>query len=132
MAKKLTQYRGTGRRKNAIAAVILRPGSGKRTVNGKEFSEYFLSPAQGMNAELPFATLENGEEWDVIVNAKGGGIAGQVGAIRLGISRALVSANEEDRKALRSADLLTRDPRCVERKKYGKKKARRSPQFSKR
>lgn len=132
MAKKLTQFRATGRRKDAVASVILRPGSGKRTVNAKDFTEYFHSASQNMVAEMPFATLENGEEWDVIVNAKGGGISGQVGAIRLGIARALVAANEEDRKALRGADLLTRDPRCVERKKYGKKKARKSFQFSKR
>ena len=132
MAKKLTQYRATGRRKNAIASVILRPGTGKRIVNKQDFTEYFHSDTQNMIAEMPFAALECGDQWDVIANAHGGGISGQVGAIRLGIARALVAANEEDRKALRAADLLTRDPRCVERKKYGKKKARKSFQFSKR
>jgi small subunit ribosomal protein S9 len=129
-SKKL--IRATGRRKESVASVILRPGTGKRIVNGKEFSEYFTSETQMMVVELPFAALENGDKWDVSVNAKGGGINGQVGATKLGIARALVKINEEDKSALRAKGLLTRDAREVERKKYGRKKARKRFQFSKR
>ncbi|MGL1934705.1 MAG: 30S ribosomal protein S9 [Fibrobacterales bacterium] len=129
-SKKL--IRATGRRKESVASVILRPGTGKRIVNGREFSDYFTSETQMMVVELPFAALENGDKWDVSVNAKGGGINGQVGATKLGIARALVKINEEDRSALRAKGLLTRDAREVERKKYGRKKARKRFQFSKR
>jgi len=125
-------YRGTGRRKSAVASVILKEGSGKRTVNGREFKDYFHSDVQDMVANLPFSVLGNGDKWDVIVNASGGGIAGQMGAVRLGIARALVEQNAEVKPALRHANLLTRDARVVERKKYGRKKARKRFQFSKR
>jgi len=125
-------YRGTGRRKSAVASVILKEGTGKRTVNGRDFKDYFHSDVQNMVANLPFSVLGNAEKWDVIVNANGGGIAGQMGAIRLGIARALVEQNTEVKPALRHANLLTRDARVVERKKYGRKKARKHFQFSKR
>jgi len=125
-------YRGTGRRKSAVASVILKEGSGKRTVNGREFKDYFHSDVQEMVANLPFSVLGNADKWDVIVNASGGGIAGQMGAVRLGIARALVEQNAEVKPALRHANLLTRDARVVERKKYGRKKARKRFQFSKR
>ncbi|MCL2282821.1 MAG: 30S ribosomal protein S9 [Fibromonadales bacterium] len=125
-------YRGTGRRKSAVASVILKEGSGKRTVNGRDFKDYFHSEVQNMVANLPFSVLGNAEKWDVIVNATGGGIAGQMGATRLGIARALVEQSAEVKPALRHANLLTRDARVVERKKYGRKKARKHFQFSKR
>jgi len=125
-------YRGTGRRKSAVASVIIKEGTGKRTINGRDFKDYFLSEVQNMVANLPFSVLGNAEKWDVIVNANGGGIAGQMGAVRLGIARALVEQNAEIKPALRHANLLTRDARVVERKKYGRKKARKRFQFSKR
>ncbi len=125
-------YRGTGRRKNAIAAVVLKPGSGKRVINGREFTEYFHSDVQNMIANLPFAILGNAEEWDVEVTARGGGIAGQMGAVRLGIARALVNNDESVKPTLKKEGLMTRDSRVVERKKFGRKKARKRFQFSKR
>ncbi|MCL2100164.1 MAG: 30S ribosomal protein S9 [Fibromonadales bacterium] len=125
-------YRGTGRRKSAVASVILKEGTGLRTVNGRDFKDYFHSEVQNMVANLPFSVLDNADKWDVIVNANGGGISGQMGAIRLGIARALVEQNAEIKPALRHANLLTRDARVVERKKYGRKKARKRFQFSKR
>jgi len=125
-------YRGTGRRKSAVASVILKEGTGKRTINGRDFKDYFHSEVQNMVANLPFSVLGNAEKWDVIVNATGGGIAGQMGAVRLGIARALVEQSSEIKPALRHANLLTRDARVVERKKYGRKKARKHFQFSKR
>ena len=124
--------RATGRRKTAIAQVVLKPGTGKRIVNGREFKEYFRNEIREMIAEQPFVVTGTGKDWDVIVSANGGGISGQVGAIRLGISRSLVAFNEEFRPVLREHGLLTRDSRAVERKKYGKAGARRSFQFSKR
>ena len=131
-AKNKKIYRGTGRRKNAIAAVILKPGSGKRTINGRDIKDYFHSEVQDMIANLPFAILGNAEEWDVEVTARGGGIAGQMGAVRLGISRALVANDAEVKPALKKEGLMTRDARAVERKKFGRKKARKHFQFSKR
>lgn len=131
-AKKNTMFRATGRRKEAVASVILKPGSGKRVINGKDFKDYFHSDSQQMIAEFPFTILECSDEWDVSVNAKGGGISGQVGATRLGIARALVKANEESKSELRRNGFLTRDSRVVERKKYGRAKARKNFQFSKR
>jgi len=125
-------YRGTGRRKSAVASVILKEGTGKRTINGRDFKDYFHSDVQNMVANLPFSVLGNADKWDVIVNATGGGIAGQMGAVRLGIARALIEQNTEIKPALRHANLLTRDARVVERKKYGRKKARKHFQFSKR
>lgn len=125
-------YRATGRRKDAIASVILRPGDGKRMINGRTFEEYFHSDMQQMIVNLPFSVLENGDQWDVVARTRGGGISGQVGAVRLGIARALVEVDAENKGELRKNDLMTRDPRCVERKKYGRKKARKRFQFSKR
>ena len=125
-------YRATGRRKDAVASVIIKPGDGKRMVNGHTFEEYFHSDTQQMIVNLPFSILENGDQWDVVARARGGGISGQVGAVRLGIARALVEVDAENKGELRKNDLMTRDPRCVERKKYGRKKARKRFQFSKR
>jgi len=124
--------RATGRRKTAIAQVVLKPGTGKRIVNGREFKEYFRNEIREMIAEQPLVVTGTSKDWDVIVSANGGGISGQVGAIRLGIARSLVAFNEEFRPVLREHGLLTRDSRAVERKKYGKAGARRSFQFSKR
>ena len=131
-SKKNVIYRATGRRKEAVAAVILRPGTGKRSINGREFADYFHSDVQEMVVNMPFVVLGNGDQWDVTAKVVGGGISGQMGALRLAISRALVKFNEEYRSALRSQGLLTRDSRVVERKKYGRRKARKSSQFSKR
>ncbi len=131
-AKKNNLIRAVGRRKAAVANVILKPGSGKRIVNGRDFAEYFHSDTQDMIANYPFAVLENGEKWDVVITARGGGISGQMGAIRLGIARALVKVDEENKSTLRRNGFLTRDARVVERKKYGRAKARKNFQFSKR
>lgn len=131
--KKTTpQNNATGRRKTAIARVRLVPGTGKRTINGREFKEYFRNAIREMIAEQPLTVTGTSKDWDVIVTANGGGISGQVGAVRLGVARALVRFNEEFRAVLREHGLLTRDSRAVERKKYGKSGARRSFQFSKR
>jgi small subunit ribosomal protein S9 len=131
--KKTTpQNNATGRRKTAIARVRLVPGTGKRTINGREFKEYFRNAIREMIAEQPLTVTGTSNDWDVIVTANGGGISGQVGAVRLGVARALVRFNEEFRSVLREHGLLTRDSRAVERKKYGKAGARRSFQFSKR
>jgi small subunit ribosomal protein S9 len=130
--KKDKIFRGTGRRKEAVASVIIKAGTGKRTVNGRDFKDYFHSDTQNMIVNLPFSILEVGESWDVVARTSGGGIAGQMGAISLGIARALNNENEENRPELKKNGLLTRDARCVERKKYGRKKARKRFQFSKR
>lgn len=123
---------GTGRRKSAIARVWLKKGSGNITVNGKPFNEYLGRPVLEILVKSPFVTLELGEDFDVVAKVKGGGITGQAGAVRLGISRALVEMDENMRPSLRRAGYLTRDPRVKERKKYGRKKARRGFQFVKR
>ena len=125
-------FRATGRRKRAIARVIIRPGTGKRSVNGRTFEEHFKSDTTEMIINLPFTLLENGDQWDVSANVNGGGITGQADAIKLGISRALLVSNEEFRKVLRSEGLLTRDSSVVQRKMYGRAKARKKFQFSKR
>jgi small subunit ribosomal protein S9 len=122
----------TGKRKNAIASVILKPGKGERKINGRSFKDYIKSDLLLMDIERPFELFSNGNAFDVSVKAVGGGITGQAGAIRLGISRALASISEEYRKLLRSNDFLTRDSRIVERKKYGLSGARKRFQFSKR
>ena len=132
MAKKLVQYLGTGRRKAAVARVYLRPGKGKITINGREFEDYIPSAAVRLDVLQPLELTENTEKFDVLVNVFGGGTTGQAGAIRLGITRALMEANPDYRQVLKPAGLVTRDPRSKERKKYGLKKARRAPQFSKR
>jgi small subunit ribosomal protein S9 len=132
MAKKLVQYLGTGRRKSSVARVYLRPGKGKITINGREFEDYIPSAAVRLDVLQPLELTENTEKFDVLVNVFGGGTTGQAGAIRLGITRALMEVNPDYRAILKPAGLVTRDPRAKERKKYGLKKARRAPQFSKR
>lgn len=124
-------YYGTGRRKNAIARVRIVPGTGKVTVNGRDGAEYFGRKQLLDNALAPFKVTDTEGEFDVIARLNGGGISGQAGALRHGISRALLQAGEY-RAELKKAGYLTRDPRMVERKKYGLKKARKRPQFSKR
>ncbi|PIQ60565.1 MAG: 30S ribosomal protein S9 [Bacteroidetes bacterium CG12_big_fil_rev_8_21_14_0_65_60_17] len=133
MATALQQFTAVGRRKNAVARVYLRPGgSGKIVVNKKAYDTYFPTAWRQKSVTSPFEITETTGSFDVVVNAKGGGITGQAEAIRLGISRALVDFNEELRSPLRQAGFLTRDPRMVERKKYGQPKARKRFQFSKR
>ncbi|NMB09632.1 MAG: 30S ribosomal protein S9 [Tissierellia bacterium] len=127
-----TEYIGTGRRKTSVARVRLVPGTGKIVVNGKDFDEYFAFDTLKVLAKEPLVITENLEKFDVKVNVKGGGFTGQAGAIRHGIARALLQVDEELRPTLKRAGFLTRDPRKKERKKYGLKKARKSPQFSKR
>jgi small subunit ribosomal protein S9 len=132
MAKELVQYFGTGRRKSSVARVILTPGNGNITINGRTFEEYLPSAALRLDVLQPLALTENEGKFDVVANVRGGGLTGQAGAIRLGITRALLEVNADLRKTLKPAGLLTRDSRTKERKKYGLKKARRAPQFSKR
>ncbi|MDP3443721.1 MAG: 30S ribosomal protein S9 [Ignavibacteria bacterium] len=121
-----------GRRKNAVARVYLRNGSGKVTVNDKEVEQYFPIKEHSSNVFLPFIATETLGKFDVFANVSGGGITGQSDAIRLGIARALEDMNADFRSPLKSEGLLKRDPRMVERKKYGQKKARKRFQFSKR
>ena len=131
--KKKIQYLGTGRRKKAIARVRLIPaGDGAINVNGKSLDEYFGLDTLKFIVRQPLVLTENTAKYDVFVNVCGGGFTGQAGAIRHGISRALLEAEPETRAALKKAGFLTRDSRMKERKKYGLKKARRAPQFSKR
>ncbi len=130
MAK--VQYFGTGRRKKSIARVRLMPGDGKFIVNGRELDDYFGLETLKVISKQPLALTNTEGRFDVIVKVEGGGFTGQAGAIRHGIARALVKADEELKKTLKKAGYLTRDPRMKERKKYGLKGARRSPQFSKR
>jgi len=125
-------YYGTGRRKCAIARVWLTPGEGKILVNGREFKEYLGRPVLEILVQSPFVTLGIEGRYDVIATTTGGGISGQAGALRLGISRALLELDSEFRKPLKVAGFLTRDSRVKERKKYGRKKARRGFQFVKR
>ena len=125
-------YQATGRRKSSVARVRMVPGTGKFEVNGRNFVEYIPSAAIRLDVLQPLNLTETGTQYDVYVNVCGGGISGQAGAIRLGISRALLLINPDYRSALKKAGLLTRDPRSVERKKYGLHKARRAPQFSNR
>ena len=126
------QYYGTGRRKTAVARVYLRPGSGKITVNRRDFDEYFPNQVLKMVIRQPLLLTETADKFDILVNVDGGGATGQAGAIRHGISRALLEFNAELRPRLKSVGFLTRDARKVERKKYGQPKARKSFQFSKR
>ncbi|NLN50555.1 MAG: 30S ribosomal protein S9 [Acholeplasmataceae bacterium] len=126
------QYFGTGRRKKSVARVILTSGTGKFLVNGREFEEYIPSPATRLDVLQPLEITENDGKFDIEVNVFGGGLTGQAGAIRLGISRALLEVDPELRKVLKPAGLITRDARVKERKKYGLKKARKASQFSKR
>jgi len=126
------QYYGTGRRKTAKARVFLRPGSGQVTVNGREFDNYFPNSLLRMVVRQPLLATETTEKFDIYATVTGGGAAGQAGAMRHGISRALLEYNGELRERLKAIGLLTRDPRKKERKKYGQKGARARYQFSKR
>jgi small subunit ribosomal protein S9 len=126
------QYYGTGRRKTSTARVYLRPGSGAITVNKREFNSYFPNEALQMIIRQPLNLTETTEKFDIFVNVAGGGQAGQAGAVRHGITRALMEFNADLRPALKKAGLITRDPRQKERKKYGQKGARARFQFSKR
>lgn len=126
------QYNGTGRRKTAVARVYLRPGKGSISVNKRPFEEYFPNPVHRMQIQIPLNLTGTADKFDVLVNVQGGGISGQAGAVRHGISRALLEYNQELRPKLKAAGLLTRDAREVERKKYGHPKARKRFQFSKR
>lgn len=130
--KALEEVVATGRRKRSVSSVRLRPGSGKIDVNGREFDNYFPLQVQRKTILDPLATLEKEREYDLIIRANGGGIEGQVIATRLGVARALVKENELLRQSMKKEGFLTRDPRKKERKKYGRKKARKSFQFSKR
>ena len=133
MAEKITQFLGTGRRKTSVARVRLIPGGQGVEINGKGMDEYFGGRAiLSRIVEQPLALTETLDKYAVKVNVVGGGNSGQAGAIRHGVARALVLADDSLKAALREAGFLTRDSRMVERKKYGKKKARRSPQFSNR
>ncbi|MDD4850396.1 MAG: 30S ribosomal protein S9 [Gemmiger sp.] len=125
-------FYGTGRRKNSVARVRLYAGTGKFTINGREIDDYFGLETLKLLARSPLVMTENEGKFDVVVNVVGGGCSGQAGAIRHGISRALLVFDAETRPALKKAGFLTRDPRMKERKKYGLKAARRAPQFSKR
>lgn len=128
----LVQYYGTGRRKSSIARVFLRPGSGKFTVNKREFDAYFVTPAQRAAAKQSLGVQGIEETFDIITTVKGGGVMGQADAVRLGIARALMEFNPELRKALKTEGFVTRDSRGKERKKYGQRGARARFQFSKR
>ncbi|MDP4126008.1 MAG: 30S ribosomal protein S9 [Bacillota bacterium] len=126
------QYAATGRRKNAIARVRLIPGEGKFIINKRELAEYFGKKTLEMIVQQPFTITDTLAKYDVIALAHGGGTTGQAGAIRLGVARALLKADISLRPSLKRAGFLTRDPRMKERRKYGLKKARKAPQFSKR
>lgn len=127
-----TQYYGTGRRKTSVARVYLRPGKGEIKVNRREFEDYFPNEALRMIIRQPLTLTETVENFDILVNVGGGGISGQAGAVRHGITRALLEFNGDLRPTLKKAGLITRDPRKKERKKYGQKGARARFQFSKR
>lgn len=131
MAKEQVYY-ATGRRKTSAARVFLKTGTGKVTVNGKALDDYMPTPTARMTVLTPFSITDTRNQYDVRVTVVGGGVTGQCEAIRHGVSRALITLNPELRTVLKKAGFLTRDSRMVERKKYGKHKARRSTQFSKR
>ena len=126
------QYYGTGRRKSSVARVRLVPGTGKILVNDVDVNEYMPYATLVMDIKQPLTLTNSEDKFDVIANVNGGGTSGQAGAIRLGIARALLQASPDYRPVLKKAGMLTRDARAKERKKYGLKKARRAPQFSKR
>ena len=128
----MDQYLGTGRRKTAVARVYLRPGSGSVTINGRNVDEYFHRQENIIVAKQPLVITEKETDFDVLVKVSGGGESGQAGAIRHGVARALVKYDEGLTRTLRANGFLTRDPRMVERKKYGQRGARRKFQFSKR
>jgi small subunit ribosomal protein S9 len=128
----MVQYLGTGRRKTSVARVFLRPGKGEIKVNGRAFENFFPTESARATVRQPLAATETVDKFDLLILASGGGVAGQAGAARLGISRALVEFNAELRGRLKQLGFLTRDPRAHERKKYGQKGARKRFQFSKR
>jgi small subunit ribosomal protein S9 len=128
----VTEFYATGRRKTSNARVFLRPGTGTITVNHREFNEFFPTEALRTQIKTPLVLTENAEKFDVLATVAGGGISGQAGAVRLGITRALMLYNAELRKKLKKAGLVTRDARAKERKKYGMAGARKRFQFSKR
>ncbi len=128
----IVQFIGTGRRKTSIARVRLVPGNGKVTINNRDIDEFFNYETLKVIAKEPLVITETQDKYDVIVKVEGGGFTGQAGAIRHGIARALIESDQELRPILKKAGHLTRDSRMKERKKYGFKKARKSPQFSKR
>ena len=125
-------FLGTGRRKKSISRVRLMPGNGKITVNGVDVTEYFTQETLRVILSQPLEAINALTKFDIIAKVQGGGFSGQAGALRLGIARALVEADEENKSSLRALGYLTRDSRVKERKKYGLKKARKAPQFSKR
>ena len=125
-------FYGTGRRKSSVARVRVYPGSGKITINGRDIDDYFGLETLKLIVRQPLALTETAEQFDIVCKVAGGGVTGQAGAIRHGLSRALLVFNPELRPVLKKAGFLTRDPRMKERKKYGLKAARRAPQFSKR
>ena len=129
---KLKSFYGTGRRKHSVARVRLYPGSGNVTINGRSIDEYFGLETLKLIVRQPLELTETGAQFDIVCTVAGGGVTGQAGAIRHGVSRALLQFNAELRPTLKKAGYLTRDPRMKERKKYGLKAARRAPQFSKR
>jgi small subunit ribosomal protein S9 len=130
--KAAVTYNGTGRRKQSIARVFMTPGTGTITVNGKSLEEYLPQATLRMIVNSPLVTTETQGQFDIKINVLGGGYAGQAGAMRHGIARALIEASEDYRPVLKAAGFLTRDARAKERKKYGLKGARRAPQYSKR
>jgi small subunit ribosomal protein S9 len=132
VAATMVQYLGTGRRKSSVARVFLRPGKGEIQVNNRAFENYFPTESSRAVVRQPLAATETIEKFDILILANGGGVAGQAGAARLGIARALVEFNTELRSRLKKLGYLTRDPRAHERKKYGQKGARKRFQFSKR
>ncbi len=132
VAKSKVMFYGTGRRKEAIARVRLTEGNGNITINGKTIDEYFGTDILKVIVRQPLTTTNTLDKYDVVCKVIGGGFTGQAGAVRHGIARALLQANGEYRLSLKQAGFLTRDPRMKERKKYGLKKARKAPQFSKR
>lgn len=128
----MEQYSAVGRRKTSVARVLLRPGKGGYKINNRTLEEYFPFETIQILIKKPLTLTDNLDKYDIIVNVRGGGISGQAGAVQLGIARALVKIDEKYKAELKTQKLLTRDPRMVERKKYGQKKARKRFQFSKR
>ena len=132
MSEEMTQWHAVGRRKSSVARVYLRPGTGVVTVNGREFDNYFTRSIRRQQIVQPLVLTETSEKFDIVVNVRGGGLTGQAGAVRHGITRALMKYDGELRGALKRAGYVTRDARAVERKKYGQPGARKRFQFSKR
>jgi small subunit ribosomal protein S9 len=132
MSEQAVEFARTGKRKTAVARVRLRPGEGNITVNSRSLADYFGRPTSRMIVEQPLVLTETKGTYDVKVNVRGGGISAQAAAIRHGVTRALLEANPDFRPVLKKAGYVTRDPRKVERKKYGRHKARKRPQYSKR